>query len=185
MENERHFRSSDVSVDRIHWHLSMLRPDGRVVDAGGPMRVSARWSVGATVIVTVLGGIIAGPKLSAFAATPQQWQLTPPGALTVAATIRLDSAGGLTLEVRRGATQVLKPSTLGIRTTAADLSKGLTFTGRADSHITQSYTTASGRRHPRGAGRVRVPGPVQHRRQLAAGRRVRHDRQLRRVPADP
>jgi alpha-glucosidase len=111
------------------------------------MRVSARWTVGVAVIVTVIGGLVAGPKLAALAATPQQWLLTPPGAQAIAATVRLDSAGKLTLEVRRGATQVLKPSALGIRTTAADLSRGLTFTGRADSHVTQSYTTASGRRH--------------------------------------
>jgi hypothetical protein len=110
------------------------------------MRTGARWSVGATVIVTVLGGLVAGPKLSALAATPQQWLLTPPTGSGVAATVRLDSAGGLTLEVRRGATQVLKPSALGIRTTAADLTRGLTFTGRAESHITQTYSTASGRR---------------------------------------
>jgi len=94
---------------------------------------------------TLLAGLLIATPEGASAAPPQQWELTPPAG-PVAATVRLDAAGRLSLEVRHGATQVLRPSALGLRTTGADLSRGLTFTGRADARITQTYTTASGRR---------------------------------------
>jgi hypothetical protein len=89
---------------------------------------------------------VAGPTTSAGAATPQQWQLTPPGGQPVTATVALDASGRLTLSVRHGANVVLQPSALGIRTTAADLGTGLRFTGRADTHVTQQYQTKAGRR---------------------------------------
>src|SRR5439155_15678729 len=57
-----------------------------------------------------------------------------------------DPAGALTLAVRRGATQVLQASPIGIRTAAADLSTGLRFTARADTHVTGGYATLTGRR---------------------------------------
>jgi hypothetical protein len=92
------------------------------------------------------GMLLVGAAVPALAATPQQWQLAGPAPGTVTATVRLDSSGRLTLEVRRGSTVVLQPSALGVRTTAANLSTGLTFAGRADSHVTGEYTTAAGRR---------------------------------------
>jgi len=99
-----------------------------------------------TVAAALLGGLLVVPKVAAHAAPAQQWQLAPPTGQSVTATVRLDTAGKLTLDLRRGATQVLRPSALGIRTTATDFSTGLSFTGRSDTRIAQSYTTASGRR---------------------------------------
>lgn len=96
--------------------------------------------------VTALSILAVLPPGVARAAPARQWQLAPPGGGAVAATVRLDTSGRLSLQVRRGATQVLRPSRLGLRTTGADLSTGLAFAGRADARITQRYTTASGRR---------------------------------------
>jgi alpha-glucosidase len=104
-----------------------------------------RWARTAAAVV-LTAGLLVVPKVNALAAAAQQWVLTPPAGTAVTATVRLDAAGKLSLEVNRGPTQVLKPSALGIRTSGADLSTGLTFTGRADSHVTGSYATASGRR---------------------------------------
>jgi alpha-glucosidase len=99
------------------------------------------WTTAA--VATLAAGLLAAP---ATAATARQWQLTAPGGGGPSATVRLDSAGRLSLAVQRGGTQVLASSALGIRTRAADLSTGLRFTTRADTHVTDRYTTAVGRR---------------------------------------
>jgi alpha-glucosidase len=84
----------------------------------------------------------------AHAAAAQQWTLTPPASplSPVTATVRLDTGGKLSLQVSRGGTTVLQPSAVGIRVTGTDLSTGLRFTGRTDTHVTGAYTTTSGRR---------------------------------------
>jgi hypothetical protein len=84
---------------------------------------------------------------SAGAATARQWQLTGPGGSGPAVTVALDTTGRLSLAVRRGTTQVLLPSALGIRTRTVDLTTGLRFTTRTDSHVTGTYTTLVGKRH--------------------------------------
>jgi alpha-glucosidase len=94
-------------------------------------------------VLTILAALTPQP---ARAAPARQWQLAPPGGGALAATVRLDTGGRLSLEVRRGATLVLRPSRLGLRTTTGDLSTGLAFGSRSDAHITQAYSTASGRR---------------------------------------
>ncbi len=102
------------------------------------------WTAGTATALVAAGLVV--PRVAAHAATPQQWQLTAPGGGGPAVTVRLDGAGRLTLAVRVGTTQVLRTSALGIRTTAADLSTGLTLATRADAHLTDGYTTATGRR---------------------------------------
>ena len=42
--------------------------------------------------------------------------------------------------------EYVEDKTRGVRTKAADLSTGLTFTGRADAHLTDRYSTLTGRR---------------------------------------
>ncbi|TWP46129.1 glycoside hydrolase family 97 protein [Lentzea tibetensis] len=76
-------------------------------------------------------------------AAPQSWKLTNGD---VAATVTLHDNGTLSLIVAKGATTVLNPSALGIRTSAADLSTGLAFAGRTDRRVQETYATASGRR---------------------------------------
>ena len=41
---------------------------------------------------------------------------------------------------------VLQPSALGVKTSAGDLTAGLKFTARTDTHVTDQYTTMAGRR---------------------------------------
>ncbi len=107
-------------------------------------RLRQAGTAGAGIVVVAAALLL--PRLSAGAATAQTWQLTAPGDTGPAATVSLDPAGHLSLEVRRGSTQVLQPSALGLRTTTTDLGTGLRFTGRASTHVTDTYTTKSGRR---------------------------------------
>ena len=106
----------------------------------------ARWIRSAGAAAALAAGLLVVPQVGANAATAQQWQLSPPGGTGPAATVRLDTSGRLTLAVRRGGTQVLPSSAIGIRTTAADLSTGLHFTTRADKAVNDHYTTAAGKR---------------------------------------
>ncbi len=103
-------------------------------------------AIGAILGTLLVAVLVAAPNL-ADAATARQWQLTGPGGAGPAATVSLDTAGRLTLAVRHGGTQVLQPSALGLRTTAADLSTGLAFTARTDAAVSERYTTLTGRRH--------------------------------------
>ena len=77
------------------------------------------------------GVLLAVPRLPAHAAAAQQWQLTAPSSPLppVTATVRLDTAGRLGVEVRRGGAQVLQPSALGVKTSAGDLTAGLSRAG--------------------------------------------------------
>jgi hypothetical protein len=109
------------------------------------------WTVAGGALLVALGGLaVAAPGPAALAVSAQQparqWQLTAPGTGGPVATIRLDTTGRLSMEIRRGGAQVLQPSTVGIRTGAADLSTGLRFTGRTDARISERYATVSGRR---------------------------------------
>jgi hypothetical protein len=101
--------------------------------------------VGTALPVAVVAAFSVVPLVSAQAATAQHWRLAAPGGGPVA-TVALDTTGKLSLSVRRGATQVLQPSPVGIRTSGADLSTGLAFVSRADAVISERYATVSGRR---------------------------------------
>ena len=97
-------------------------------------------------VVLLAAALVAVPQLAARAATARQWQLGGPGGSGPVATVALDGSGKLSLAVRRGTTQVLQASAVGIRTAAADLGTGLAFTTRADAHVTEQYQTLVGRR---------------------------------------
>jgi alpha-glucosidase len=106
--------------------------------------MNCRWWTAGAVLVAAL---IVVPRLDANAATPRTWLLTAPGgAGGPTANVRLDQSGRLALAVGRAGSPVLDSSALGIRTAAADLSTGLTFTTRTDLHVTDRYATAVGRR---------------------------------------
>src|SRR6266540_1994533 len=96
--------------------------------------------------VVLAAGLLLAPWVPALAAPAQQWVLTARGGAGPVVTVALDTAGRLSLSVRRGATQVLQSSPIGVRTSAADLATGLRFTGRADTRVTGEYTTLTGRR---------------------------------------
>ncbi len=63
---------------------------------------------GIVLVVLLAAALVAVPRLSAEAATAQQWQLTGPGGSGPAVTVSLDATGRLALAVRRGSTQVLQ-----------------------------------------------------------------------------
>jgi alpha-glucosidase len=86
------------------------------------------------------------PRFDAGAVTAHTWTLTAPGGTGPTATVSLSTAGRLTLSVREAGATVLGSSALGVRTSATDLSTGLTFATRTDSHVTDTYPTMSGRR---------------------------------------
>ncbi len=77
------------------------------------------------------------------------WTVTGPAAgAPVTATVSLDN-GMLTFAVARNGTTVLAPSAIGIETSAADLTRNLTFLERRDQTITESYTMTTGKQRVR------------------------------------
>ncbi|MFI7278426.1 glycoside hydrolase family 97 catalytic domain-containing protein [Streptomyces sp. NPDC049879] len=100
-------------------------------------------------------GLHAGPATAATGTTTtadapgaaaQTWTVTgPSGTSAVAARVTLADAGTLSFAVDRGGAAVLSPSPIGIRTSAADLTRDLSFVRRADRTVTESYTQPTGR----------------------------------------
>src|SRR4051812_14115711 len=108
-----------------HRPLSIAMVDSR----GELMRRSVLMTSGSILaasllVVPTVAAHAAATGPAGAAAAAQHWQLAPPGGAGPVATVDLDQAGALTLALHRGATQVLQPSALGIRTGAADLSSG-------------------------------------------------------------
>ncbi|WP_257925833.1 glycoside hydrolase family 97 protein [Amycolatopsis iheyensis] len=81
-----------------------------------------------------------------------RWTISLTGAVTAAVARTGD--GGLTFEVTRGATTVLAPAPLGLRTKAADLTRGLRLVRRTERVVDEHYAMTTGkrlRRHARAA----------------------------------
>ncbi|HTJ36926.1 MAG TPA: glycoside hydrolase family 97 catalytic domain-containing protein [Dactylosporangium sp.] len=76
------------------------------------------------------------------------WTVAGPSAGTTAAQVSLDN-GSLTFAVSNQGQTVLSPSPIGIVTTAADLTRNLAFTQRADRTVTESYTMTTGKQRTR------------------------------------
>jgi alpha-glucosidase len=109
------------------------------------MKVGRRAGLAGMGAVLVAAAVLV-PQLDAGAVTAHTWTLTAPGGTGPTATVSLSTTGRLTLSVREAGATVLGSSALGLRSTAADLSTGLTFATRADSHVTGTYATIAGRR---------------------------------------
>lgn len=73
-----------------------------------------------------------------------RWTVSLTGAVTAAVARTGD--GGLTFEAARGATTVLAPAPLGLRTKAADLTRDLRFVGRTERIVDEHYTMTTGKR---------------------------------------
>ncbi|MFF7601616.1 glycoside hydrolase family 97 catalytic domain-containing protein [Streptomyces mirabilis] len=87
------------------------------------------------------------PAHTAAAATG--WTVTGPSAGSpTAAQLTLDN-GTLTFDASSHGQTVLSPSPIGIRTSAADLTKNLTFLQRSDRTVTESYTMTTGKQRNR------------------------------------
>lgn len=90
------------------------------------------------------------PAAPAHAATTT-WTVSGPSTnAPISAQVSLDSDGGsLRFAVSRQGTAVLNPAPIGVQTSTADLTKGLTFTGRKDRTLTESYTMTTGKKRSR------------------------------------
>jgi len=78
------------------------------------------------------------------AAAAQSWSITGPGSV-VSARLGLDDAGRLSFGVDLHGGLVLAPAPIGITTTAADLSVGLSFVSRSDRTVQERYARTTGK----------------------------------------
>ncbi|MFG1608090.1 glycoside hydrolase family 97 catalytic domain-containing protein [Actinoplanes sp. NPDC049265] len=89
-----------------------------------------------------------------FHATPAAAAVTwtvdgPMAGSPVAAQVTLNDNGTLSFAVSHDGRAVLSPSAIGIETGAADLTRNLSFTGRADRTVTEAYTMTTGKQRAR------------------------------------
>ncbi|MEV6368078.1 glycoside hydrolase family 97 catalytic domain-containing protein [Micromonospora musae] len=92
------------------------------------------------------------PTSATASQTATTWSVRGPSpAAPVSATVALNSDGGLTLAVAHKGTTVLAPAAVGIETTAADLTNGLTFLRRTDRIVTENYVMTTGKQRSRNA----------------------------------
>ncbi|KJK44544.1 alpha-glucosidase [Lentzea aerocolonigenes] len=82
------------------------------------------------------------PAVPATAA-PSAWTVAGPGQVTAKVAL---SSGNVTLAVLRHGRTVLQPAPVGLTTSTADLTKGLTFTGRSDRVVIERYEMSTGKR---------------------------------------
>ncbi len=76
------------------------------------------------------------------------WQVTGPGG-GVTARLGLDDGGRLSFGVERAGTPVLAPAPVGVTTTAADLTGGLTLVSRTGRTVRERYTRTTGKQRER------------------------------------
>ncbi|BCY11437.1 glycoside hydrolase family 97 protein [Actinoplanes sp. L3-i22] len=100
-------------------------------------------ALAALLLLTPPAVVLAGAQPAAAATT---WTVAGNG--TAAAQVSLDN-GALTFAVTSSGRSVLSPAPIGIVTGAADLTRGLTFTSRADRSVTESYTMTTGKQRSR------------------------------------
>ncbi|GGU39707.1 hypothetical protein GCM10007979_43640 [Nocardioides albus] len=92
------------------------------------------------------GDRVAGQESGSLDTGKSSWAVDSPSGHVTAVLRRDRSAGRLALEVRRDGRATVT-STLGIETSVADLSKGLTVTGLERSSVREDYRTVVGKRH--------------------------------------
>jgi hypothetical protein len=84
------------------------------------------------------------------AAAATTWTVTGPSAGSpTAAQVTLNDNGTLSFAVSHQGRAVLSPSAIGIETSTADLTRNLTFTGRADRTVTEAYPMTTGKQRSR------------------------------------
>ncbi|WNG34912.1 alpha-glucosidase [Archangium violaceum] len=101
----------------------------------------------------------AAPAIGFAAENPPQtviaessWTITAPTAGAPSARVELEpSSGTLTLSAFRGVQMVLAPAALGLQTTQADLTRGLSPLGRSDRTVLEQYAMTTGKRRVRSA----------------------------------
>ncbi|MDQ1644290.1 MAG: alpha-glucosidase [Cryptosporangiaceae bacterium] len=95
----------------------------------------------------VLAGVLLTGPGAASAAT--SWTLASPTSAGPTAVVGLGDNGSLSLTVTKGGATAVNSSPLGISTSSTDYSSGLTFGTRADTTVTESYTTVTGKQRSR------------------------------------
>ncbi|MEK8103974.1 hypothetical protein NKG94_00660 [Micromonospora sp. M12] len=110
------------------------------VSKGIPMRDGKRRSalLGSALTLVLSAAVLSAVPVPASAATT--WTVNGPStASPVTAQVVLNDNGTLSFAVSHQGRTVLSPSAIGIETGAADLTRNLTFTGRADRTVTEAY----------------------------------------------
>ncbi|WP_067503121.1 glycoside hydrolase family 97 catalytic domain-containing protein [Actinoplanes sp. TFC3] len=96
----------------------------------------------------LLGIALLVAPIAAVGASPAQaatsWTVNGPGG-AVTARLVLDDTGRLSFGVDRQGSAVLAPAPIGLTTTTADLSTGLTFKSRTDRTVRERYTRTTGK----------------------------------------
>ena len=100
-------------------------------------------------IIAALTGLALPVVPAAAAPLAQQWVVTGPTG-SLAATVTLDDAdGSLRLSATRNGRTVLAAAPVGLRTTAADLTRGLRMVGMTQRTVTDQYSMITGKRRNR------------------------------------
>jgi alpha-glucosidase len=103
------------------------------------MRRAAIWML-------VVAGAVVVPAAPAAAA--QTWTI---GSAPVSASVTLNDNGSLSFSVAHNGSTVLSPAPMGLVTSTANLTTGLTFGSRADTTVTQAYTMPTSKQRTRNA----------------------------------
>ncbi|WCN79570.1 glycoside hydrolase family 97 protein [Micromonospora sp. LH3U1] len=91
---------------------------------------------------------LAATPAPASAATT--WTVNGPSTTSpIAAQVVLNDNGTLSFAVASQGRTVLSPSAIGVETSTADLTRNLTFLGRADRTVTEAYTMTTGKQRSR------------------------------------
>lgn len=103
-------------------------------------------------VALVASGLVVGGSASAApsataeaAAGSTTWRVEGPRGSDLDGVLRLDDAGQVTLDVVADGATVLSATRLGLRGSDGDLTTGLTFVGREDRRVSDSYTMATGK----------------------------------------
>src|SRR5689334_19402719 len=97
-------------------------------------------------VIALLALVSALAPAPAHAQPADRWVVS---ASSLTATVALDGAGALSVGVTRSGRAVLSPAPVGLRTTGADLTRGLRFVSRTDRVVSEQYSMTTGKRRVR------------------------------------
>ncbi|MEU4365333.1 glycoside hydrolase family 97 catalytic domain-containing protein [Promicromonospora sp. NPDC023987] len=95
--------------------------------------------------MVVVGGAASAAPATVTDDTDTEWRVGGPRGSDLDGVLRLDGAGQVALDVVADGETVLSATRLGLRGSDGDLTTGLTFTGRQDRTVSDSYTMTTGK----------------------------------------
>jgi alpha-glucosidase len=114
-------------------------------------RSSSLRSVFALLLAAALALSLSPPTATAESAAGA-WTIHGPARSTFSAQVRLDAGtGAVTMSVSRQGREVLLPAPVGITTADAELTRGLTFTGKRSRTVHERYRMTTGKQRDRAA----------------------------------